>query len=240
MVVYYFNKEIMDILKTVLVPIHREGHIFIGAFALMSLFLGLVWEPLGWMGFVVTAWCVYFFRDPDRVTPQKEGLIVGPGDGVVSAIEEAPLPGELDMGDETRTRISIFLNIFNVHVNRVPVAGTITALEYHPGKFLNASLDKASEDNERQTCAVTTAKGDVVAFVQIAGLIARRIVCNLQEKQQVATGERFGIIRFGSRVDVYLPKGVNPLVVIGQQVVGGETVLADLTSKESARTGIKH
>jgi len=155
-------------------------------------------------------------------------------------IEQAVPPGELGMGETPLTRISIFLNVFNVHVNRVPIAGTITALEYHPGKFLNASLDKASVDNERQSCLVKTKGGKEVAFVQIAGLVARRIVCNLQENQEVATGERFGIIRFGSRADVYLPKAANPLVIVGQQAVGGETILADLTSDESQRSGITH
>jgi len=230
----------MDMLKFVIVPINREGHVFIGAFLIASFILGILWAPLGWLGVIATCWCVYFFRDPERTTPDKAGLVVSPADGMVTSIEEATPPIELDMGDEALTRISIFLSVFNVHVNRVPIGGTVTTLEYHPGKFFNATLDKASEENERQSAVVTTEDGKKIAFVQIAGLIARRIVCNLNEKQTVKTGERYGIIRFGSRADVYLPKGVNPLVIEGQQAVGGETVLADLNSKEDARTGIKH
>jgi len=229
----------MEALKSVLVPIHREGHPFIMIFAVVSLGLGAMWEPLGWLGAIATCWCVYFFRDPDRIVPDKEGLVVSPGDGVVQMIEKAPPPPELDMGDEPLTRISIFLNVFNVHVNRVPIAGKITKLYYHAGKFFNASLDKASVDNERQVAVVTTKDKKDVIFVQIAGLIARRIVCDLKENQSVATGERFGLIRFGSRADVYLPKGVSPSVVVGQIAVGGETVLADLKSKSAAAKGNK-
>lgn len=218
--------------------IHREGHRFILAFAVATLILFLIWVPLGWLGTGLTAWCVYFFRDPDRVTPVRPGLIVAPADGVVQAIDNASPPPELNMDDKARTRISIFMNVFNVHVNRVPTDGEIIGLAYRPGKFLNATLDKASEDNERQAVHLRTAVGDCdLAVVQIAGLIARRIVCELELGQTVAAGERFGMIRFGSRVDVYLDAGLVPLVVVGQTTVAGETILADIKSHESARMG---
>ncbi|NDF12532.1 MAG: phosphatidylserine decarboxylase [Proteobacteria bacterium] len=228
----------MDMLKTVTPNIHKEGTIFILIFAVVSLILGMIFgESVGWVGTVLTCWCIYFFRDPTRVTPEKEGLIISPADGIVQKIEEAPLPPELGMDTDPRTRISIFLNVFNVHVNRIPIAGNVTRLFYNPGKFLNASLDKASEENERQAVCVTTDEGKEIVFVQIAGLIARRIVCDLKKDQKVETGERYGIIRFGSRMDVYLPKAVNPLVVVGQTMVGGETILADIKSHDKTRTG---
>lgn len=228
----------MNALSTVFVPVHKEGYPFIGIAAIISIILLALFQPLGWIMVVLTCWCVYFFRDPERVTPDEDGVVVSPGDGVVSMIEEATPPEELGLDAEPLTRISIFLNVFNVHVNRVPVGGKITALHYRPGKFLNASLDKASEDNERQSAAVTTEDGKTVVFVQIAGLVARRIVCDLEDNQEVKTGERFGIIRFGSRVDVYLPKGVTPAVAVGQQMIGGETILAELKGKKSARVGV--
>ncbi|MCD6034444.1 MAG: phosphatidylserine decarboxylase [Rickettsiales bacterium] len=230
----------MELLKSILHPIHKEGYVFVVVFAIVSLFLGAFSEPLGWIGAIATAWCVYFFRNPDRVTPDDEGLVISPADGLVQKITKAQPPKELGMGEGELTRISIFLNVFNVHVNRVPVKGKITALHYFPGKFLNASLDKASVDNERQSVLITTEDGKQVACVQIAGLIARRIVCDLEENQEVKTGERFGIIRFGSRTDVYLPNGVNALVVEGQLAIGGETILADLNSSAPTRTGVRH
>lgn len=230
-------------LSTVLVPINRAGWPFIGLFALVTaIFWGLAaeWEIfsiLGAAGLVATAWCVYFFRDPERVVPTREGLIVSPADGLVQMIRPAVPPKELNMGDAPLTCVSIFLNVFNVHINRVPVAGTIDAVSYRPGKFLNAAMDKASEDNERMACAVRMADGRRIAFVQIAGLVARRIICNLKDGQTVATGERYGLIRFGSRTDVYLPDGVSPLVIVGQLAIGGETVLADLQATEAPREG---
>jgi phosphatidylserine decarboxylase len=225
-------------LNTVLVPIHREGWLFIGVFALASLALGLVASPiLGWCGLVLTAWCVYFFRDPDRVVPSRGGLVVSPADGVVQMIQPAVPPPEIGLPAIPLIRISIFLNIFDVHVNRVPADGTIKRLAYRPGKFLNAALDKASEENERQAVLMTTSDGRELAFVQIAGLVARRIRCDLQDHQSVRAGERFGLIRFGSRVDLYLPDGAAPLVAVGQRMVGGESVLADLVSNEPARQG---
>lgn len=227
----------MDALKTVFVPIHREGFVFVGIFALVTLIFFALWEPLGWIGAVLTCWCVYFFRDPDRYVPTREGLVVATGDGVVTKIEAVTPPAELGFEEDKLTRISIFLNVFNVHVNRVPIGGKITAIHYFPGKFLNASLDKASEDNERNSIVIQTDEGQRFAFVQIAGLVARRIICDVHEGQEVRTGERYGMIRFGSRCDIYLPKGVNPLVTVGQKTLGGETVIADLKSKEKAREG---
>jgi phosphatidylserine decarboxylase len=216
----------MNLLSSVLVPIHREGYPFVAIFVAVTLLLFWIWPPLGWLGFVATCWCVYFFRDPDRVVPLDEGLLVSPADGRVLSVTQAAPPPELGMGDGQRQRIAIFMNVFNVHVNRVPADGVITGLDYRPGKFLNASLDKASEDNERQAVRMTTGSGHDIAFVQIAGLVARRIVCELFEGQQVRGGERFGIIRFGSRVDIYLDDGLRPLVSPGQMAVAGETVLA--------------
>jgi len=223
-------------MDTVLVPVHKAGHPFIIIFALIALGLGFVAAPLGWIGWILTAWCVYFFRDPERYIPDQEGLIVATGDGVVSMIEKVAPPPELDMGTEELTRISIFLNVFNVHVNRTPVAGTVSKIHYHSGKFFNASLDKASIHNERNSAVITTKEGKDIIFVQIAGLVARRILCFIEEGQEMQTGERYGLIRFGSRCDIYLPEGVNPLVAIGQKTLGGETILADLNSSAPATT----
>lgn len=231
----------MDALKAVIVPINREGWPFITLFAVISIVLGLIWEPLFWVGLVLTAWCTYFFRDPDRVTPTRPGLVISPADGVVNRIVDIPPPPELEMGDKPLTCISVFMNVFNVHVNRAPVDGTITKLHYHPGKFLSADLDKAAEENERMSYLMETPREKQVAFVQIAGLVARRIICEAELGDELKAGERFGLIRFGSRVDIYLPKGVTPLVCKGQLTVAGETVLADLGSgqrgKEGARVG---
>ena len=226
-----------EVLRRVLVPIHPAGWPIIGLFAIATLIAGAFWEPVYYVGGILTLWCVYFFRNPDRVTPTRDGLIVSPADGVVQMIAEAVPPAELEMPIEALTRVSIFMNVFNVHVNRIPVDGRIAALGYRPGKFLNASLDKASEENERQAVRVRTESGVDIAMVQIAGLIARRILCELQVGQTVRAGRRFGMIRFGSRVDVYLPKGVAPLVVVGQTAVAGETILADLRASEPPRRG---
>lgn len=224
-----------DMLSTIIKPIHREGHKFLAIFGAVTVALFLVWEPLGWIGLGLTVWCYYFFRDPDRQTPLRDGLLVSPADGVISLIEPAVPPAELDMGDQALTRVSVFMNVFNCHVNRVPIAGRITKIAYRPGKFLNASLDKASVDNERNGLAVELADGRQIGVVQIAGLVARRIVCEVSEGQQMQTGERFGMIRFGSRVDVYLPDGVEPLVALGQTMISAETVIADLASTEPRR-----
>ena len=224
-------------LKTVLAPIHRAGWPFVVLFLAGSAGLAYVAEPLGWVGAVLTLWCAYFFRDPQRVTPIRQGLVVSPADGVVQTIDAAAPPPELEMGPAPRPRVCVFMNVFNVHVNRVPCDGTVSKLNYRPGRFFNASLDKASEFNERQSIRLRTADDRNIAFVQIAGLVARRIVCNLGEGQTVRAGERFGLIRFGSRVDVYLPDGVAPLVVPGQRTVAGETVIADVRAQEPARAG---
>jgi phosphatidylserine decarboxylase len=227
----------METLKHILPTIHREGYYFIFIFAAVSLFLGYFSGPLGWVGAILTIWCVFFFRDPHRVTPIGDNFVVSPADGVVQKIEFAKPPAELKMSDQERLRISIFLNVFDVHVNRVPASGVIKSLYYYPGKFFNASLDKASKFNERQSVLMETFNGQEIVFVQIAGLIARRILCELEEGQKVKAGERFGIIRFGSRMDIYLPEGVEPLVIEGQRTVAGETILADLYSTEKARKG---
>ena len=224
-------------MKTLLVPIHRAGWPFIALFAAAAIVMAAFSELLGFAGAVLTVWCVYFFRDPDRVTPERDGLIISPADGVVQMIDQAAPPKELGMGEGLRSRVAVFMNVFDVHVNRIPLGGTITALHYRPGKFLNASLDKASEFNERQSLRLTMEDGRDMAFVQIAGLIARRILCDVAEGQTVKTGERFGMIRFGSRVDIYLPEGVEPLIAVGQRSVAGETVFADIRAQEPARTG---
>ena len=223
--------------RSVIVPIHRAGWPFIGAALAAAVLLGLLWGPLFWLGLLAAGFCTYFFRDPPRVTPTRVGLVIAPADGMVMPIERAVPPAELELGDEPLTRISIFLNVFNVHINRVPLDGTITALAYRPGKFLNAALDKASEDNERMCLKVTSYDGVDLGFVQIAGLVARRIICNVKEGEAVRAGQVFGLIRFGSRMDVYLPQGVAPLVAPYQTAIAGETVLADLQSDEPARQG---
>jgi phosphatidylserine decarboxylase len=224
-----------------LAPLHPDGWKFIGIFALVTVLLFIFTPPLGWVGLVLTVWCAYFFRDPWRVTPQRAGLMVSPADGRVLSVAPAVPPAELDMGAAAMTRIGIFLNVFDVHVNRIPVGGRVTKLSYRKGKFVNASLDKASEDNERMAIRIAPVDdaGDV-AVVQIAGLIARRIVCDLREREDVIAGQRFGIIRFGSRTDIYLPAGWIPLVIAGQRVIGGETVIADRRAQEAPRQGFAH
>ena len=227
--------------RSVLAPIHPDGWVFIATAALLALILfWLGATPLGWLMVVVTLWIAYFFRDPWRVTPTRPGLVVSPADGMVVVTDQAPPPKELAMGDQPMTRIGIFLNVFDVHINRTPLGGRVKKLAYTKGKFVNASLDKASEDNERMAIRIASAEGPDVAVVQIAGLVARRIVTRLTEGQELATGERFGLIRFGSRTDVYLPPEWAPLVAVGQRVIGGETVIADAVSREPARQGRMH
>jgi phosphatidylserine decarboxylase len=227
----------MSMLSTFIKPMHREGYRFVGIFAAVTLVLFLIAEPLGWIGVGLTVWCYYFFRDPERVTPVREGLIVSPADGIVQMIGKYAPPEELGLGTEPMTRVAVFMNVFNCHVNRAPIAGRIEKIAYRPGKFLNASLDKASVDNERNGLTIRMEDGRAIGVVQIAGLVARRIVCEVKEGQAIGTGERFGMIRFGSRLDVYLPEGVSPLVAVGQSTIAGETVLADLASQEPARAG---
>ena len=228
----------MDTITSVLAPVHREGHRFVLMFAAATLILFLIWEPLGWIGVILTLWCIYFFRDPDRVTPVREGLVIAPADGVVNLIGDAVPPAELNLGDAPRPRISIFMNVFDCHVNRAPVSGSISAISYRPGAFLNADLDKASDDNERNSMVLDIGGGRNIVVVQIAGLVARRIVCDVAAGGSLAAGERFGLIRFGSRLDVYLPQGVAPMVVVGQRTIAGETVIADLQSAEPKREGV--
>lgn len=224
-------------MKTILVPINSAGWPFIAIFAVIAAALGYYAEPLGWIGVVLTLWCVYFFRDPDRVTPTRPGLVIAPADGRVCLVDEAVPPAELEMGDEARPRVCIFMNVFNVHVNRAPMDGSISKIAYRPGKFFNAELDKASEHNERMSLSMHTSSGHDIAFVQIAGLVARRILCQVKEGDHLQAGQRFGLIRFGSRVDVYLPKDATPFLAVGQLTTAGETVVADLNSDEPQREG---
>ena len=224
-------------LKTVLVPINRAGWPFIAIFAIVAAGLWYWHFSAGLVGCVLTLWCVYFFRDPERITPVRDGLVICPADGVVQSVVRAVPPPELELGDAPRTRIAVFMNVFNVHVNRVPITGKITVKSYRPGKFLNASLDKASIDNERMSLKVTGEDGTEIGFVQIAGLVARRILCHVNVGDTLNAGQRFGLIRFGSRVDVYLPDGVESMVCVGQSTLAAETILADLKSDETARTG---
>lgn len=224
----------MKLHETFIKPMHREGWRFVGIFAVLSLLLFFIWEPLGWIGLGLTIWCYYFFRDPVRHVPEGETLVVSPADGIVSLIERAAPPPELGLGPEERLRVSVFMSVFNCHVNRSPVAGRVAKMAYKPGKFLSAELDKASEDNERNSLLIDMDDGRDIVVTQIAGLVARRIVPFTGEGATLKRGQRFGLIRFGSRLDTYLPEGVAPLVAVGQTMIAGETVLADL-SKNDAR-----
>jgi phosphatidylserine decarboxylase len=215
-------------IRMVLAKPHPAGRIFIyGGLAVAVVGLLLGWW-LVWLGLAFTAFCLYFFRDPERVAPGRHNTVVAPADGRVVMVGQAVPPGELGLGDEPRWRVAIFLSVLDVHVNRAPIEGRVTRIAYRHGAFLNAAVDKASEENERNALAIRTTDGRDLAVVQIAGLIARRIVCTVREGDTVQTGERFGIIRFGSRTDVYLPPGVTPLVSVGQTMIGGETVVAEL------------
>ncbi len=225
----------MRMRDTFLKPMHPEGWKFVPVFAAVTLVLYWLWQPLGWVGLGLTVWCYYFFRDPKRAVPQNRGLLVSPADGVVSLIGPAVPPAELGLGVTPMMRVSVFMSVFNCHVNRAPIAGRIVAMEYRPGKFLNASLDKASEDNERNALAIEIEDGRKIAVVQIAGLVARRIMWWVKPGDSLRTGERFGLIRFGSRLDVYLPEGVEPQVALGQTMVGGETVIALIGQDAPAR-----
>jgi phosphatidylserine decarboxylase len=219
--------SVLASIRSQLAPIHREGLPFIGVFALASLILFWLWSPLGWVGAVLTLWCAYFFRDPERVTPVREGIVVAPADGRVSRIANAVPPKDLNLGERALPRVSIFMSVFDCHVNRSPVTGKVERIAYHHGSFISADLDKASEANERNSFLINTGKGKI-GVVQIAGLIARRIVPFVREGASLGAGERIGMIRFGSRVDVYLPEGTKPLVAEGQTAIAGETVIADL------------
>jgi phosphatidylserine decarboxylase len=225
----------MTMLGTFLKPMHPEGWKFVAIFAAVTVLMFLLWEPLGWLGVGLTVWCYYFFRDPKRAVPVNAGLLVSPADGVVSLIERAMPPAELGLGPEPLVRVSVFMSVFNCHVNRAPIEGRIAAVAYRPGKFFNASLDKASEENERNALAIELPDGRKIAVVQIAGLVARRIMCWKKPGDMVRTGERFGLIRFGSRLDVYLPEGVHPQVALGQTMCAGETVIAFIGQDAPAR-----
>lgn len=225
-------------LRRFLAPLHPDGFKFVAAAVVATLLLFLLWAPAGWIGAIATLWMVYFFRDPWRVTPTRPGLLISPADGIVVSIAAATPPAELAMGDMAVVRVGVFLNVFDVHVTRAPIGGRVTGMRYTKGRFVNASLDKASEHNERLAIRIAPPEGPDVAFVLVAGLVARRIVCNLYEGQQVGSGQRIGIIRFGSRVDIYCPPPYVPMVVAGQRMVGGETVLADRLVEEPPRQGI--
>ena len=218
----------MNMMKVIAVPMHPEGRKFVAIFAVITALLWLVWEPLFWLGVGMTVWCYYFFRDPVRSVAQKSGLVLSPADGVVSLITKTVPPPEMLLGGKPLTRVSVFMNVFNCHVNRAPMAGQVIAITYHHGKFVNASLDKASEHNERNSITIEAADKSRIGVTQIAGLVARRIVCFTKVGGGLSVGERFGLIRFGSRLDVFLPEGIEPAVGLGQTAVAGETILAHL------------
>ena len=226
--------SMLDSIRKQITPIHPEGYIFIALFAIVALVLHWLWEPLGWLGAFATLWCAYFFRDPPRVTPLQDGLVVSPADGIVCSIGSFMPPAELGLGAEPMQRVSVFMSVFDCHVNRAPVTGRISRIAYKPGLFLNADLDKASEDNERNGLIIDSGLGRF-GVVQIAGLIARRIVSFVQEGQSLGVGERFGLIRFGSRVDVYIPDAASVIVGLGSRCVAGETVIAHTRADEPQR-----
>ncbi len=222
--------DILESIKSVLAPPHKAGYPFILG-GIVVAFLGLiVWHVLAWLGLIFTLFCLYFFRDPERVPPLRENVFLAPADGLVVSIEPAVPPAELGLAPVPLMRVAIFLSVLDVHVNRVPISGTVTRIAYRPGTFVNAALDKASEDNERNALAIRLPGGQDIAVVQIAGLIARRILCEVVEGERLTVGQRFGIIRFGSRTDLYLPAGTLPLVAVGQRMIGGETVIAELAA----------
>ncbi|WP_157015182.1 phosphatidylserine decarboxylase [Mesorhizobium xinjiangense] len=225
--------SLQETIRNTFVPIHREGWVFIAAFAGVTVLLGVFSTNLFWIGLILTAWCAYFFRDPERVTPVDDRLVISSADGVVSAVGPAVPPRELDLGAGERLRVSVFMNVFSCHVNRAPVRGRIARIEHRAGKFLNAELDKASAENERNGLVIESPNGPV-AVVQIAGLVARRILCFVEEGTDIPVGERFGLIRFGSRVDIYLPEGAMARVAPGQTAVAGETVIAEFGGPAAA------
>jgi phosphatidylserine decarboxylase len=217
--------SIVNSIRDSIVPIHRAGYPFIAIFFVISIIIGWLWDPLFYIGLALTLWCAYFFRDPERVTPVNDDLIISPADGVVSHITTLAPPPELDMGDTPMLRISVFMNVFNCHVNRIPLRGKISRKVYRPGQFLSAELDKASSENERSSLVLDTPHGEI-AVIQIAGLVARRIICWAEAGEEMGAGERFGLIRFGSRLDVFLPPNAVPSVAIGQTMIAGESILA--------------
>jgi len=228
----------MSVVNTVrrnLAPIHPEGYLFVAGFAVVTLILWWLWAPLGWIGLVATLWCAYFFRDPARVTPVDNDLVISPADGRISFAGFASPPPELGLGMAPLQRVSIFMSVFDCHVNRSPVDGRVERTAYHPGLFLNAELDKASEDNERNSIVIDAPAGKF-GVVQIAGLVARRIVCFTQEGAHLTAGERIGLIRFGSRVEVYLPQAAQIVVGLDSRAVAGETVIAEISAAPATRS----
>ncbi len=230
-------ESVLNSIRKMLVPIRREGLPFIAGLLFIAVFFGWFWQPILWVGLILTAWCIYFFRDPPRVTPLGANLVIAPADGRVSAVAIGVAPKELGLGEQSRRRISIFMNVFDCHVNRAPLPGKVKSVVYTPGKFLNAELDKASEGNERNGIVLETAHGPV-GVVQIAGLVARRIACFVSEGEDLSAGQRIGLIRFGSRVDVYLPVAANVLVAEGQTMIAGETVVARF-GEETAESRVR-
>ncbi len=223
--------NIAETVKSVMSPPHKAGYPFIVGGIVVAVIGLVLWHPLTWLGLIFTLFCLYFFRDPERVLPPRKDVFVAPADGLVVSIEQAIPPAELGLAPEPRTRVAIFLSVLDVHVNRAPIASTVQKIAYHPGLFLSAAEDKASDDNERNSLLLRTSDGRDVVVVQIAGLIARRILCEVAQGQPLLAGQRFGIIRFGSRTDLYLPEGCTPLVAVGQRMIGGETVIAELPPK---------
>jgi phosphatidylserine decarboxylase len=227
--------SVFDSISHAVPRVNREGYPFIMIFAVVTLITGWFLPPLGWICFGLTIWCVAFFRDPARTTPVGPSLVIAPADGRVSQVGPASPPPELGLPATGFVRVSIFMNVFNCHVNRASISGRITRIAYKPGKFLNAELDKASEDNERNGLIIERDDGQKIVIVQIAGLVARRIVSWVKEGETISAGERFGMIRFGSRLDVYMPEGTVPLVAVGQTTIAGETILADLAGNAPGR-----
>jgi phosphatidylserine decarboxylase len=220
--------DIVESVKSVLAPPHKAGYPFILGGVAVAVVGLLLWHPLAWVGLLFTLFCLYFFRDPERVLPPRNDVFVAPADGLVVGVEMAVPPAELGLGPIPRMRVAIFLSVLDVHVNRAPITALVSKIAYHPGKFLSAADEKASDDNERNAIHLRLPGGQDVVVVQIAGLIARRILCDITEGQTVLAGQRIGIIRFGSRTDLYLPEGTVPLVAAGQRMIGGETVIAVL------------
>ncbi|SEQ26090.1 phosphatidylserine decarboxylase [Lentzea xinjiangensis] len=218
----------LELARGMVPPMHPAGRPFVAGAAIATLLVRLRSKRLGVALGLVTAWVAWFFREPKRVTPTRPNIAVAPADGTVSHVVDAIPPAELGLGSQPMTRVSVFLSVFDVHVQRVPAEGEVVQVSYHPGKFLSADLDKASEENERNTVWLRTTAGHDLVVVQIAGLVARRIVCEVAEGEKVAAGQTYGLIRFGSRVDLYVPRGSRVLVEAGQRTIGGETVLAEL------------
>jgi phosphatidylserine decarboxylase len=236
--------NIIDSIKTsVLTPIHPAGIPFIAIFFILAIIIGWIWSPLYYVGFTLTLWCIYFFRNPSRTTPilsglNKNNLIISPADGTVIEISKVTPAKDIGLPEGKWTRVCIFMNVFDVHVNRSPMLGQITYKKYIPGSFFNASLDKASDQNERLILNMDTENGNKIAFVQIAGLVARRIICDVDIGHLLNAGEIFGLIRFGSRVDIYFPSEVSVMVLKGQKMIAGETIIGDFSKNAKSVKGI--